>query len=102
MPYYGSAYKGCAGVYDLSKLQAFDDPYHALDYANKKWNSIPDNDIARLLVVVTDDYESNTHGMAFFQFTDSAACKKFIDGNKSIKWSNLDAQMWNGNAKLMG
>lgn len=101
MKYYGSPYEGCVGVYDLSKLSAFDDPYSALDCANQKWNSIPDNDIARFLVVVTDDYESNVHGMAFFQFTDSLACKKFIENSEVIRWSKLDEQLWNGNASLM-
>lgn len=103
MKYYGVPYAGIAGRYDLSELQAFENPYEALAYANKKWDAVPDNGISRLLVVLTDDYLANEGGMAFFQFTDAKACANFIASREEIIWScaDMNQQRWNGNTKMM-
>lgn len=104
MKYYGAPYEGLPGKYDLSKLQAFENPYEALEYANRKWDSIPNSQIPRLLVVITDDYLSNTEGMAFFQFTDAKVCANFVADREKIIWSCADIhkQRWNGNDSMMG
>lgn len=103
MKYYGVSYAGIAGKYDLSELQAFENPYEALDYANRKWEAVPDNDISRLLVVLTDDYIANEEGLAFFQFTDANACADFIARKEEIIWScaDMNQQRWNGDANMM-
>lgn len=103
MKYYGAPYDGLPGQYDLSNLKSFENPYDALKYANIKWNAIPENGSPRLLVVVTEDYISNTEGMAFFQFTDAKSCANFIADKKEIIWSYADIndQKWNGNAHMM-
>lgn len=101
MKYYGAPYAGLPGKYDLSTLQAFESPYEALACANRTWDSVPDHHIARLLVVVTEDYESNEDGMAFFQFTSANSCANFIADKAEIIWSYADNKKWNGNAHMM-
>lgn len=104
MKYYGAPYEGLVGKYDLTKLQAFENPYDALNYANGKWNAVPDNYIPRLLVVIKDDYMHNKNDcMAFFQFTNAEACASFIADEERIIWScaDMDQQRWNGNANMM-
>lgn len=103
MKYYGAPYGGIAGKYDLTGLRAFENPYEALASANHQWDSIPDNDISRLLVVIADGYVSDEESMAFFQFTDAKACASFIADKEEIIWSTADMhnQKWNGNAHMM-
>lgn len=101
MKYYGAPYEGIVGKYDLLRLQAFDDPYSALEYANRSWNAIPDNDIARLLIVIEADENMSIQRQSFFQFTDAKACCQFVAINNQIVWSDIDMQQWNGNARMM-
>ncbi len=104
MKYYGSVYLGNIDIYNMQELKEFDDPYQALDRANSEWNADPEKQIARLLIVFrkseTSD-EISTANNAYFQFTDSNACKMFIKNKSEIKWSKSDEQIWNGNAQMM-
>lgn len=79
-----------------------DDAYEALKEANKKWNSIPDNNIGRLLVVILqNELNQDEETYAFFQFTDSNACELFVKKREKIAWSANDKKTWNGNAEFM-
>lgn len=80
----------------------YDNAYTALKEANKKWNSIPDNNIGRLLVVIEQSESNQNEKMyAFFQFTDSNACELFVKKREKIVWSANGNQIWNGNAEFM-
>lgn len=78
----------------------FENEYKALDLANKNW--LEENEYQgehnRLLVVVDS---SNINNVAFFQFTNYNACKKFIKYHNEIIWSNGDDKIWNGDARIM-
>lgn len=102
MKYYGAPYGGCVGTYDLSKLPAFDNPYSALDYASKTWDSNPESSIARLLTVIEVDETASTQRLSFFEFTDANSCHLFSGSKAEIIWSDADMQQWNGNACMMG
>ena len=101
MNYFGSKYKGCNGVYNIQEFEKYDNPYDALKTANKEWNAEPDIHIPRLLVIIKEDKRS-TDRFAYFQFTDSKACDKFIEDRGKIIWSNEKNQKWNGNGNFMG
>ena len=103
--YYGFVYEGKCAPYNVKKeTQVFSDPYKALKYANDMWNSNPEYQVARLLLVLklesTED-SNVSFNTAFFQFTNSKACESFIIKQKEIIWSIDDNQVWNGNARMM-
>lgn len=105
MSYFGSRYKGNIDAYHVEKMQAFESPYSALDFANREWDEeSEEKDAARLLIVLNDDPEmrKKQKGEAYFQFTDSAACMKFVSEKCEIIWSNPENQLWNGNGRFMG
>lgn len=99
MKYYGFIYEGNIEKYNVASTGSFDTPFDALAEANKKWDSYPDFQIARLLLVLKGDEALNNY--AYFQFTSSSACKKFILGKENIVWSNPSEQIWNGDATIM-
>lgn len=102
--YYGFTYEGKGSNYRLEKETCFDTPYDALKNANDKWNSNPDFQIARLLVIISLDTSQDNLSLlkyAFFQFTNSESCKKFIINQNKIIWSTNEHQIWNGDAKMM-
>ena len=104
MKYYGSAYLGAGRVYDLRGLRAYDDPYEALLDANAQWDAEPDTYIARLLVVIQTEIQAGkeiTVQKAFFQFTNSKACRVFAVKRETFSWATEESQNWNGNAKMM-
>lgn len=106
MKYYGSVYLGAGRKYDLSGLRAYDDPYEALLDANAQWNAEPDQDpeCARLLVVIQTENRAGreiTVQEAFFQFTDSKACRVFAAKREDFSWATEESQNWNGNASFM-
>lgn len=80
----------------------FDNPYEALKFINTKWDLRPDPYVARLLVVIEKNYEQIAARYAFFQFTDSQSCDRFINNKEEIQWSNsYTDRVWNGDAKMM-
>ena len=99
MKYYGFIYEGNIEKYNATLTEGFDTPFDALAEANKKWDSYPEFQIARLLVVLKDDESLNNY--AYFQFTSSSACKKFLSGKENIVWSNPSEQIWNGDSTMM-
>ena len=104
MKYYGSAYLGAGRVYDLRGLRAYDDPYEALLDANAQWDAEPDPYIARLLLVIQTEIQAGkeiTVQKAFFQFTNSKACRVFAVKRETFSWATEESQNWNGNAKMM-
>ena len=101
MTYYGAAYNGMGAVYDVSKMRKFATPFAALDAANKAWDNDPEKQVARLLVIIRIDEQSEAKDTAFFGFTYSASCRQFAANQGEIKWSTSDAQIWNGNSTLM-
>ncbi|MCD7727221.1 MAG: hypothetical protein LUH57_02610 [Ruminococcus sp.] len=104
MKYFGTAYLGNIDAYDMKKLSIYNDPYEALTMANSEWDSDPEKQIARLLIVLRKGEtpkESVNEDKAYFQFTDSQACKQFVESKKEIVWSRPENQKWNGNSKLM-
>ena len=104
MKYFGAVYLGNIDAYNTQELRAYDDPYQALLKANDEWNADPEKQIARLLIVLRKSEESDEiiiEDKAYFQFTDSDACKAFVENKSKIKWSTSDRQEWNGNAKMM-
>ena len=54
MKYYGSIYKGIVGKYDTKDLQGYDNPYDALIHANHSWDTDPELQIPRLLIVLEE------------------------------------------------
>ena len=54
MKYYGSIYKGIVGKYDTKDLQGYDNPYDALIHANLSWDTDPELQIPRLLIVLEE------------------------------------------------
>ena len=105
MNYYGFTYKGQNASYVINKNSTtFDNPYNALKCANDLWNTNPDNQISRLLVIIKGKPCANTTHVleyAFFQFTNSKACEQFISIEHEIVWSTNEKQVWNGNAHWM-
>jgi len=104
MNYYGFLYAGKNASYEADEtITSFDNPFDALTVANKSWDENPANQIARLLVLVETgkSKDSIASRYAFFQFTNSNSCKKFIDDRTEIIWSTPEDQIWNGNAKMM-
>lgn len=104
MKYYGSIYKGCAAKYNTQELQGFDTPYDALRCANNTWDSDPNLQIPRLLIVfeVSDTAgDADIQREAYFQFKDSGSCSTFIKDAQPIIWSSISDQIWNGNARHM-
>ena len=100
--YCGFPYQGRYAIYNTEKELFFDNPYNALKNANAKWDANRDFQIARLLVVVAvDTANTSLIQYAFFQFTNSKACKNFITSKTDIVWSSNEAQVWNGNAQMM-
>jgi len=102
--YYGFIYSGINAKYDFENGLFFKNPFEALKNANNKWDSKPDYQIPRLLVVIElEDIRCNTplFRYAFFQFTNSKACEQFIFNQTDIKWSDNDDQVWNGNLHIM-
>lgn len=104
MKYYGSIYKGFCGKYIVSELQEYSSPYDALKAANNEWNSDPEKQMARLLVVFrkSEGADEDPDMDAYFQFSDSKSCREFADKQCTIEWSMPENQKWNGNAKMMG
>lgn len=105
MKYYGSVYKGNIDIYDVKGLQECESAYAALKIANCEWNSDPEKEIARVLVVIRasdSSDESVTDDKAYFQFVDSNSCDLFIEHKREIVWSTAENQRWNGNATQMG
>lgn len=106
MKYYGSVYLGAGWEYNLRGLRARDIFYEALLDADAQWNAKPDQDFecARLLVVIQTEIRAGreiTVQEAFFQFTDSKACRAFAANREAFSWATEDSQNWNGNASFM-
>ena len=106
MKYYGSAYLGADWEYDLRGLRAHDDPYEALLDANAQWNVKQDQgpECARLLVVIQTEIRAGKEVIvqkAFFQFTNSKACRVFAAKRETFSWATEKSQNWNGNAEMM-
>lgn len=102
--YYGFIYSGINATYDFENGEVFQNPFEALKNANNEWNFNPDYQAPRLLVVIKLEnigYNTPLFRYAFFQFTNSNACEKFIAEQNEIIWSNADDQIWNGNAQMM-
>ena len=100
MKYYGSIYRGIAGSYDASSMQAYDDPYAAMLAANAEWNADPSLQIPRLLLVirVADSEEPAVkNDRAYFQFCDSPSADRFAKERSKIMWSTEDCPLGNGN-----
>ena len=90
MKYYGFLYKGRNRSYNHDNCTAFNDKYAALKEANNLWDSDPDLQIARLLVVLrVEDCSEEITGSnyAFFQFTNSQSCREFVKNESKIVWS---------------
>ena len=82
----------------------FDDPYTALNTANKKWEAdTSHDDISRLLVVLRkENGVVIEEDVAFFQFENAQSVKDFIAGKQDIVWSQEDDPKWdNGDSKIM-
>ena len=102
--YYGFIYNGINATYDFENGMFFKNPFEALKNANNEWNSNPDYQIPRLLVVIElEDIDHSTplFRYAFFQFTNSKSCENFIIDQNKIIWSNAEDLIWNGNARMM-
>lgn len=78
-----------------------DDAYGALCCANNKWNSMPDPEDGRLLIVAKSAATSSGKNIAFFQFKSDKSCKDFINARENIKWSNFESICWNGDGNFM-
>ena len=104
MKYYGLTYKGCAAKNDVSTLHPYQSAYEALKAANHEWSANPDNQLARLLLVIrTPESGEATQekDRAYFQFKDAASVEAFIDSKCDIIWSSEDYPIGNGNIKTM-
>lgn len=105
MKYYGTVYKGNIDIYDAREMQEFVNPYAALKAANCEWDSDPEKQIGRVLLVLRasdSNDETVVDDKAYFQFTDSKSCIMFIKNKSEIVWSTPETQKWNGNATQMG
>ena len=80
--------------------KSFENEYDALDFSNKSWleENEDQGEYNRLLAVVDS---TDTNKVAFFQFTRYNVCKRFIENQNEIIWSNDENKIWNGNAKMM-
>lgn len=103
MKHCGFVYMGNVAVYRIEEKNTHDNPYDALDEANREWSSDPEKQVARLLVVVRacDSNENSAKDKAFFGFTDAKACKLFCKRKSEIIWSNSEEQIWNGDYELI-
>ena len=102
--YYGFPYQGKGSIYSIENESFFGTPYMALKNANDKWDATPDHQISRLLTVIVQEITNGERphlNYAFFQFSDSNACEQFISEQDTIKWSESDKQVWNGEAHMM-
>lgn len=104
MKYYGTIYKGNVGKYDTSSMQSHETAYDALRVADSEWSANPDNQLARLLLVIRTPESGDAtqeNDRAFFQFKDAASVEAFIDSKCDIIWSSEDYPIGNGNIKTM-